>query len=139
MPESPVLTSWKEIAAYLGKGVRTVQRWEEELRLPVRRPYGLDKHVVVALPEELDKWVHERLRPRDNRPPAHAQSDRTAQIERMHRLLQVMQQRTETLQKNVETLQKSATSMAEKRGPFRGPREAMTAKGDTRIKSSAVV
>jgi hypothetical protein len=25
-----VLTSWKEIAQYVGKGVRTVQRWERE-------------------------------------------------------------------------------------------------------------
>jgi hypothetical protein len=138
MPESPVLTSWKEIAAYLGKGVRTVQRWEEELRLPVRRPYGLDKHVVVALPEELDKWVHERLRPRSDR-ATNAHGTRTDQIARLHRLLQVMQQRTEILQKNVEILRNSAASMAEKRGPFRRPQQAVTAKNDTKTKDSAVM
>ena len=31
------LDSWKEIAAYLNKEVRTVQRWEKNWRLPVRR------------------------------------------------------------------------------------------------------
>jgi len=51
-----VLSSWKEIAAYLGKGVRTVQRWEAEMGLPVRRP-GPERHIVVAIPAELDEWV----------------------------------------------------------------------------------
>ena len=32
-----VLHSWKEIAAELDRGVRTVQRWERTLQLPVRR------------------------------------------------------------------------------------------------------
>ena len=31
------LDSWKEIAAYLGRGLRTVQRWEREEGLPVHR------------------------------------------------------------------------------------------------------
>jgi DNA-binding transcriptional regulator YiaG len=31
------LDSWKEIAAYLKRGARTVQRWEREERLPVHR------------------------------------------------------------------------------------------------------
>jgi hypothetical protein len=51
------LTSWKEIAAYLGKGVRTVQRWERNLGLPVRRPDTSLRNVVFALPVELDAWV----------------------------------------------------------------------------------
>ena len=38
--ESAVLSSWKDIAKYMGKGVRTVQRWERHLGLPVRRPNG---------------------------------------------------------------------------------------------------
>ncbi len=29
------LNGWKEIAAHFGKGVRTVQRWEKALGLPV--------------------------------------------------------------------------------------------------------
>jgi phage terminase Nu1 subunit (DNA packaging protein) len=53
-----VLNSWKEIAEYMGRGVRTVQRWEQELGLPVRRPRGKDRSAVLALKPELDRWLH---------------------------------------------------------------------------------
>jgi hypothetical protein len=59
--EAKALTSWSEIANYLGKGVRTVQRWEQELGLPIRRSSGAPKHAVLALPHELDKWLHESM------------------------------------------------------------------------------
>jgi predicted nucleic acid-binding Zn ribbon protein len=53
-----VLTSWKEIAQYLGKGVRTLQRWEALYGLPVRRARGKDdRKAVLAIPEELDHWA----------------------------------------------------------------------------------
>lgn len=52
-----VLTSWKEIARYMGKGVRTVQRWEQDFGLPVRRPKGSDKKAVLARPSDLDSWL----------------------------------------------------------------------------------
>jgi phage terminase Nu1 subunit (DNA packaging protein) len=55
---SEVLNSWKEIAAYLGRGVRTVQRWERELGLPVRRPRGRERSAVIALTPDLDRWLH---------------------------------------------------------------------------------
>lgn len=32
-----LLDSWKEIATYLDKAVRTVQRWEKQEGLPVHR------------------------------------------------------------------------------------------------------
>ena len=35
--DEPRLDSWKEIASYLGRGIRTVQRWEREEGLPVHR------------------------------------------------------------------------------------------------------
>jgi hypothetical protein len=54
---SGVLNSWKEIATYLGRGVRTVQRWEAELQLPVRRPRGKNRSAVIAFREELDQWL----------------------------------------------------------------------------------
>jgi hypothetical protein len=53
-----VLNSWKEIAAYMGRGVRTVQRWERELGLPVRRPRGRSRSAVIALAADLDQWLH---------------------------------------------------------------------------------
>lgn len=52
-----VLNSWKEIATYLGRGVRTVQRWESELQLPIHRPRGKNRSAVVAFRKELDDWL----------------------------------------------------------------------------------
>lgn len=59
-----VLTSWKEIAQYLGKGVRTVQRWEAEYGLPVRRATSSSHHAVLAVPEEIDAWVQQQTKDR---------------------------------------------------------------------------
>ena len=52
-----VLTCWKDIAQYMGKAVRTVQRWEREFQLPVKRldDFGY-KSAVLARPEDLDSW-----------------------------------------------------------------------------------
>jgi hypothetical protein len=56
-----VLSCWKDIARYLGKGVRTVQRWEREFELPVRRPRGANrKSAVAAHPRDLDGWLTSR-------------------------------------------------------------------------------
>ena len=52
------LSGWKEIATYLGMGVRTVQRYERELRLPVHRPNGKSAGAVIATKAELDAWVN---------------------------------------------------------------------------------
>ncbi len=54
---SGLLSSWKEIAAYLRKSVRTVQRWEKELGLPLHRPTSADKRIVLAYQKELDRWA----------------------------------------------------------------------------------
>jgi hypothetical protein len=51
------LSGWKEIANYLGKGVRTVQRYERELGFPVRRPAGKSHAAVIATNAEIDAWV----------------------------------------------------------------------------------
>src|SRR5579884_3804668 len=51
-----ILNGWKEIATYLGRGVRTVQRWET-VGLPVHRPRDKSRSPVVAIPEELDEWL----------------------------------------------------------------------------------
>jgi len=64
MAERRILNSWKEIAGYLGRGVRTVQRWEAQLGLPVHRPAGKDHSAVLAFSSELDQWLDSRpLRP----------------------------------------------------------------------------
>ena len=54
-----ILNSWKEIANYLGRGVRTVQRWERDLGLPIHRPKGQDRSAVLAFPEELNAWMQQ--------------------------------------------------------------------------------
>ena len=56
-PQPQRLTSWKEIAAYMGRDVRTVMRWEKERELPVRRGSGGRSGVVFANVEELDAWT----------------------------------------------------------------------------------
>jgi hypothetical protein len=58
-PESKVLTGWKDIGDYLGKSVRTVQRYERHLRLPVHRPSGRSGGSVTCSSFELEKWVSE--------------------------------------------------------------------------------
>jgi adenylate cyclase len=54
------LDSWKEIAAYLKRGARTLQRWEREEGLPVHRLQHGKLGSVYAYPEELDRWWAER-------------------------------------------------------------------------------
>jgi TolB-like protein len=53
------LDSWKEIAAYLKKEVRTVQRWEKSSDLPVRRLVHGKQGTVFAYKSELDAWWQE--------------------------------------------------------------------------------
>ncbi len=73
-PSPAVLTSWKEIARYMGKGVRTVQRWEQDFGLPVRRPQGSNKKAVLARPRDLDAWVAMRCSSRAELAPNRATS-----------------------------------------------------------------
>jgi hypothetical protein len=74
-------TSWKEIAQYLGKGVRTAQRWEQEAGLPVRRQTGEGRGKVLAFPSEIDEWkLSATARNGD-------QSERTRLLARVEQLL----------------------------------------------------
>ena len=57
MEKRLVLNSWKEIADYMGRGVRTVQRYERDLRLPVHRPAGKSRSAVLAFADEIDHWM----------------------------------------------------------------------------------
>ena len=50
------LESWKEIAAYLRREVRTVQRWEKREGLPVHRHVHDKLGSVYAFKSELDAW-----------------------------------------------------------------------------------
>lgn len=54
------LDSWKEIAGYLNRGTRTVQRWEREAGLPVHRLQHERLGSVYAWQAELDAWWKSR-------------------------------------------------------------------------------
>ena len=55
-----LLDSWKEIAAYLDREVRTVQRWEKKEGLPVHRQIHEKLGSVFAYRSEIDDWWRER-------------------------------------------------------------------------------
>jgi hypothetical protein len=55
-PPGSRLDGWKEIAAYFDKSVRTVQRWEKELGLPIHRVGSGRGESVHALVDELERW-----------------------------------------------------------------------------------
>ena len=59
------LDSWGEIASYLGREVRTVQRWERTEGLPVHRHEHKKKSTVYAFTGELDAWIKNR-QPKDD-------------------------------------------------------------------------
>jgi TolB-like protein/Tfp pilus assembly protein PilF len=59
------LDSWGEIASYLGREVRTVQRWERTEGLPVHRHEHKKKSTVYAYAGELDAWIKKR-QPKDD-------------------------------------------------------------------------
>ena len=54
------LDSWKQIAAYLGREVRTAQRWEKGEGLPVHRHQHGSRGTVFAYPSEIDAWLASR-------------------------------------------------------------------------------
>jgi TolB-like protein/thioredoxin-like negative regulator of GroEL len=55
------LNSWKEIARYLNRSVRTVRRWEEQEGLPVHRHMHRSLASVSAVRSEIDAWRHQRI------------------------------------------------------------------------------
>jgi hypothetical protein len=51
------LDGWKRVAEHLGRTVRTVQRWERELGLPVHHAGRSKGYSVFAYASELDEWL----------------------------------------------------------------------------------
>lgn len=80
------LTGWAEIARYLGRGIRTVQRWESQLQLPLRRSGNTKRGgVVLTTTDELDRWVANTLAPRET-DAAPSQSSASPDIEARNRV-----------------------------------------------------
>lgn len=72
------LDSWKEIASYLNRNVRTVQRWEALESMPVHRHFHAKAGSVHAFRSELDAWRTQRS---DCRPPGGDQTRPTQRAE----------------------------------------------------------
>jgi len=56
------LTSWKQIADFLGVSERTAQTWEEERGLPVKRLAG-SRGRVSANRADLERWMKANIKP----------------------------------------------------------------------------
>lgn len=57
MTDRKILQGWKEIASYIGMSLRTVQRYELELMLPIRRSGEVGRSAVMAVSDEIDAWL----------------------------------------------------------------------------------
>lgn len=56
------LDSWKQIAAYLKRDIRTAQRWEKLEGLPVHRHQHDERGTAYAYSGEIDEWLENRRR-----------------------------------------------------------------------------
>jgi eukaryotic-like serine/threonine-protein kinase len=56
------LDSWKEIAAYLNRDIRTAQRWEKFEGLPVHRHRHDERGTAYAFSGEIERWLDARTR-----------------------------------------------------------------------------
>ena len=55
--QNEILHSWKEISAYIERGVRTLQRYERLMAFPILRPLGKRRSSVMAFRVEVDAWL----------------------------------------------------------------------------------
>ncbi len=96
-----MLNSWKEIAAYLGRGVRTVQRWERDLGLPVHRIGKGRRSPVYATVTDLNFWISTTEAVRAPKPQPHlvqrTQGNNTKPIDDSRRLLSEARRLAQTI------------------------------------------
>jgi len=83
-----ILNGWKQISDHIERGVRTAQRWESMLGMPVHRPALKDGSVVVAFSDELERWL--RRTPPDTREKCVAIQDEEQSNESLLRVLEKM-------------------------------------------------
>lgn len=114
-----ILNSWKEIASYFGRGVRTVQRWEQELQLPVHRIGKGKRSPVFAVASELKFWMVTsagrnalKIGAREGIARQSDQPKREAQLAaRLHQLAQAVAESSVRHQRNAEALQKNILAL----------------------------
>ena len=59
-PQKELLDSWKEIAVFLNRGIRTAQRWERDEDLPIHRHRHNRRGTVWAFASEVSAWLNTR-------------------------------------------------------------------------------
>ena len=122
--DDEILDSWKEIASFLRRGVRTVQRWERTEGLPVRRHDHLKRGSVYALRSDIILWVRGRQfgqKPRVNRHPLYHCDELRARVAQqrviLNQLRAELQIRWATVMSSWKQLQQSAVQ-ANEQVPF---------------------
>jgi hypothetical protein len=90
------LDSWKQIAVYLEREVRTVQRWGKREGLPVHRQFHVKSGTVYAFKHEVDAWLKSRSRAASAPPPERRYLNRFASWLNLT-LLMALQIRTRSL------------------------------------------
>lgn len=103
---SEILSGWKDIANYMGKGVRTVQRYGRELGLPVRRISAKPKASVLVTKAELDVWIHAAFNHQDS----HKESFVNQESSLVN--LENLKSRTSELRAGLEQLKQSINELA---------------------------
>ena len=113
-----MLSCWKDIAHYMGRSVRTVQRWEQQAGLPVLRPASHGPKSQILLDRrEADAWMASRSLPvtGSRRGVRVRASRRTARLENdlraARRLLTAKQALTEQVNRHVLLLKTQSALM----------------------------
>ena len=114
-----VLHSWKEIASYTGRGVRTIQRYEAQLGFPVRRPSGSPRSAVLAFANEIDAWLAKSPKKAGIDVDGEAVNEvgathplRRRDVDSVTRVVLLAQERAEAMQKRMEQTCQLVSTMA---------------------------
>jgi hypothetical protein len=147
-----ILSGWKDIANYMQKGVRTVQRYELEFGLPIRRPAGTKAGSVIATKPEIDAWISARPIREAFRLPPHLSADSSEirkelrqQVTELHRLQeqaaqlrQEMSTAPEAVEASIHLLhERLGLSAGESQPPSRRP-TALSGSGHRRIEHATI-
>lgn len=109
---SAVLNSWKEIATFLNRGVRTVQRWERELSLPVHRIGRGKRAPVYAQVSELKFWMYASENFRSAQAPKHGSSGESGSaIQNSRRLIRATNDLVRRVAENTERQRRQTAEM----------------------------
>lgn len=99
-----ILRGWKQIAEYLGCGIRTAQRWQKD-GLPVQRLSSGSRAHVAADSEQLAYWVRDSSLRRGSHP------ETLANVERARKLRREVKQARETLHLKMEALRRGLDAL----------------------------